>query len=181
MTMLRKICNDIWDEELTLHYGSPPDEANRRRIALIRMYTHRVGTSKKRRRFIRWVLICLVNGCWENEAEVEHWCGDRCCPYGRPQALLKFKKYATPAFLGIMFIRFARNRWHGAFKSLDQQGPFLNAHGLFGECNIERFHFSEHSARRRYIPATVGINSYRDFGTSEVSYGLHALSILFGI
>ncbi len=61
-------------------------------------------------------------GIWEDWVYVHHWCDISvgCCT-GPADTKAQFKKLVAPALAGILHAIFARSRWHGVQRAVDQQ------------------------------------------------------------
>ena len=126
LSVFRRVLAEELDASLRISFTPPPTEAARRRSTLLRIFTARGG---RRGRRIAVVLATLVNGDWDDVGRVCHHCAPWCC-VDAADTRAKFKKYVAPALAGTIFAVFARSRWNGGHRAVDQQGLLASVHGL---------------------------------------------------
>ena len=126
LSVFRRILVEEIDKRLEILQTPPSTEAARRRIGLCGIFLAREG---RQGRCQAAILTTLANGDWKVLGKVQHHCNPLCCS-GEDDTRQKFRKFVVPCLAGRMFHIFARSRWNGGFRAVDQQGLFLNMHGL---------------------------------------------------
>ena len=129
VSLFRRILSEEVGVRARVLVGAAPAAATRRRLQLISVFCARGGRARKQ---LACVLALLTNGDWSVRGEIQHYCSPTCCPGGRDETVLKLRRYLIPALSGRAFYVFARNRWQGGYRALDQQGVFESLHGLLG-------------------------------------------------
>ncbi len=129
LSVFRRILKEVITERLRVYHSEPPLAVRQRTFALLRMFSHRGG---RRGRQVAVLLTLLANGDWNCQHEVQHFCAGPWCCKDHADTLGKFCKFVVPALAGVMFVLFAKSRWQGGHRAVDQQAVFASTHGLLG-------------------------------------------------
>ena len=158
MHTLRDILRQIFRDDLTVRYDTPPQgRAKLYREQIFDLYLplpdHVQDLSQVSCRTLirRCVLGSMLNGSLEQDA-ITHYCPFGCCD-SFENSLDKFSNWVTWCLLPHKAVRFARNRWTGQSESVAWAGLLASCHNLLARV------MTKYTGVPGSVPAAVPISS----------------------